>query len=58
VDGFVLWWCVLVCGCGVVYCDSGRIWCCGDVCWCVCVTWRVGIVEGYGVEVMCVGVWV
>jgi hypothetical protein len=28
------------------------------VCWGVGVTWHVGIVEGYGVVVMCDGVWV
>jgi hypothetical protein len=32
-------------------CYSGVI-----VWWCVGVTWRVGILEGYGVVVMCVGV--
>jgi hypothetical protein len=49
---------VLVCGCDVACWDNGRICCYGDVCWCVDVTWRVVIMEGYVVVVMCVGVWV
>jgi hypothetical protein len=44
VKAYSVWWCVLVCGCGVA-CNNGKICCCVDVCWCVGVTWRVAIVE-------------